>query len=203
MNKLIVIPLSFILLISLHSQSPSFQIGVSPCLHIPTAFQFSKVYPDNRFAIKGNIGVKSNNIMLLGKYKYFNATGKSIVENAAIQGYAEWKQRITFIGIRGYFEDIFYSEIGVLLTSGSELITTVKGFDQLESYNEFREIGLGLGTGLEIPLTSFLILNAEGELGFIYTSAESGYNKGGTISIGGLTLSVGLIVNLNNPGNEE
>ena len=201
MNKLFTVLIAVLAASSAFTQSLSFQVGVSPCLHIPTAFKSNEIYKNNHFALKGNAGLRANNVMIISKYKYYSAVGNSIIENAQLDGYAKWEQQFTFFGIRGYSKDaenMVYSEIGVLLTKGSELISTKNEIETLYSYNKFNEIGLGIGFGLDIPLGSILALNAESEFGIALTDSNGGAKKHGRVNIGGLTLSLGLVYIINN-----
>lgn len=173
-----------------------FDFGISPCLHFPSINDFYEVYPNNRFAVNGTIGVRSEDLMILFKHQYFQTKGNSIIENAQLDGIAVWKQHISFIGLRYYysaFNHLFYSNMGLLKTFGNEFVTTNEEYKELTAKNQFQAFGFGIGMGIDIPINSFVKINPDVEYGFIFTKSQGGIKNNSTINIGGFTASLGLI----------
>jgi opacity protein-like surface antigen len=155
---------------------------------------FGDIYKD-KFSYEGFLSLGYREYFIIGKYRIFNSSGESKLENITIEGVANWEQTFTFFGARFYpyiLKGLVYIDLGVILSKAKEKIGTKNPeIPELSRTAETEGTGFALSGGLSFPISKFLNLNGEIEYSLIPSKGYGGIG-GKKPDIGGLFYGVSL-----------
>ena len=123
------------------------------------------------------------------------SVGKSLVSGIDLEGMANWKEEFMILALR-YYEGRFFTELGYVLNSVEEVISTNQPiFTDLNShYSTNGNEGISIVFGVNIPIDR-LILSADVNYIYVLSKTEDESNNNIT-NVGGLMFNVGLGIKL-------
>lgn len=153
---------------------------------------FNDVYSNRSISRIYVAGIGSNDVFLIGKYREFNATGKSILVNIAEVGKADWKQKFYLLGLRLHSDEHpLYADVLYVMTRAEETITTSNIIvKELTTNYTTENRGAGFAIGISFDIIGPLGIFVEGE----YTiMMKKGRNPSGSVDpeLGGFCASAG------------
>ena len=204
MKKLLTIILLCFISLPLYSQSSTgaFTIllgGSVGKFTIDAGSNFNSIYSDRKLAYTGVFGLGNGSIFVIGKYRTFNATGQSALNNIDATGTAEWKQSILLTGLRfGPGGSTIYLDALYAFNHAEESIATVNPtVDALSASQKIDENGFAVGLGLSPKIAEPLDLDFEAEYSLM-TQKPTLTNGSGAPNVGGIYLSAGISFYFNN-----
>ncbi|MFA6468619.1 MAG: hypothetical protein WCW35_06965 [Bacteroidota bacterium] len=157
------------------------------------AANFTSIYSNRSISRIYFAGIGSSSFLFVGKYREFFAHGSSKVENIAVTGKAEWKQKFYSAGIRVRSNDQpIYAEVLYVITRAEESLTTVDPVVQeLTSRYETENKGVGFAVGFALKLIGPIGIYAEGEFSAMLRGGRNPQGKADP-ELGGFCASAGL-----------
>lgn len=128
----------------------AFTLGAAAGNFANDAAKFTSVY-SNRSISKIYFGaIGTTMFQFIGKYREFYAFGTSKVENIAVTGRADWKQKFYAAGLHVRTEDQpLYAEVLYIVTRAEESITTTDPvIEELTSEYKTEAKGIGFAVGI-------------------------------------------------------
>ncbi len=155
--------------------------------------QFTDVYSNRTMSKNIALAIGARTFALIGKYREFSATGRSVVTNIDIAGKAEWKQKLYMGGIRFRGDDMpFYLDLLFVSTRADETISTVSPvIAELTAMNTKESRGFGGAVGLTVKLAGMLGIFAEAEYSKM-SVLEINLFERPSPELGGLNLNAGI-----------
>jgi len=155
---------------------------------------FNQVYGNSNNISSVGLGIGWKNTYLIAKYKQFEANGKSLVSGIDLEGVANWQGEFIILALR-YYEGHFFTELGYVLNSVKEVISTNQSIytDLISDYSTNGNEGISIVLGINIPIGK-LILSTD--VNYIYVLSETEDESINKINVGGLMLNVGLGIKL-------
>jgi hypothetical protein len=154
--------------------------------------KFTTIYSNRSVSRIYFAGIGTNAIYLVGKYREFSATGKSIVENVTVTGQSDWKQKFYCVGLRIHSDDHpLYAEILYVLTRIEESITTKDlVVQELTAKEEAENKGAGFSAGISLKLAGPFRIFVEGEYDIMMRKDRNQYGRANP-ELGGFCVSAG------------
>lgn len=159
----------------------------------PAPKNFTKIYGNDDIIKSATLGIGYKNTYLIARYRLFEAKGKSIVKGIDLEGLATWREEFISLGIRSYGGKLFYAELGYVLGSVKESISTNEpSFTALNSsFSSSNNRGASIAIGINIPIVLGFNLSGEAEYLFVQTTTPNQSN-GDKIDVGGPMFSLGI-----------
>lgn len=160
---------------------------------------FNDFYTNRQLAYTGIFGLGDGETFLIGKYRIFNATGQSKLQNIDAIGTAEWKQRILSAGFRYHPQGAaLYIDALYVFNHAEESIGTVNPpVDFLSASQKLDDNGFAFALGAAPQIISPLALDLEVEYSFMLRKPVN--DSGRRIpNLGGLYYSAGISFYFNN-----
>ncbi len=155
--------------------------------------KFNEIYSNRTLMKNFCAGFGSREIVLIGKYHEFTATGASIPVNVAVTGKAEWKQKFYAFGLRTRGDDHpLYAELLYVITRAEESISTLDpNVEELSKQYTTENRGIGATVGIALRLAGMLGIFAEAEY---TTMMKRGRNQYGQANpeLGGMNFNAGI-----------
>lgn len=164
----------------------------------PAPKNFTKIYENDGAMKMALLGVGYRNVYLVGRYRLFEAAGKSIVTGIDLAGSATWHEEFISLGLRSYSGKLLYAEVAYVIGTVKESISTNKPeYTALNStITVSNKRGVSTSLGINVPIA--LGFNLSGEVGYLFVRAKiPDRSKSGEIinlgvNLGGPVYSVGL-----------
>jgi hypothetical protein len=159
---------------------------------------FDEVYHSQDPSISVFGGVELGPAALVAKYRFFNASGSSIIENIEIDGDAEWSQSFLFLGARVLSAATgvarFYFDFGATRSAVEETISTNNPFlAELRSTKSVSAWGYCGAVGVTLRVRPFVSMSAEAEYSNIDADGSEGLTRS-EVNLGGAHFSFGLSI---------
>ncbi len=155
--------------------------------------QFTEVYSNRTVSKNFALAIGARTFALVGKYREFSATGRSVVTNIVVEGDAEWKQKLYMAGLRFRSDDMpFYLDLLFVSTRADETISTVSPMiAELTAMNTKESRGFGGAIGLAVNLAGMLGIFAEAEYSKMSVLEINLFDRPSP-ELGGLNLNAGV-----------
>jgi len=156
---------------------------------------FNQVYGNSNNISGVGFGIGWKNTYIIAQYKLYEAKGKSLVSGIDLEGIANWKEEFIILALRNY-KDPFFTELGYVLNSVEEVISTNQPIytDLNSNYSTNGNEGISIVFGVNIPIDG-LILSADVNYIYVLSKTEDESNNNIT-NVGGLMFNVGLGIKL-------
>ena len=155
---------------------------------------FNQVYGNSNNISGVGLGIGWGNTYLIAKYKLYEANGKSLVSGIDLEGVANWKEEFMILALR-YYEGRFFTELGYVLNSVEEVISTNQPIytDLNSNYSKNGNEGISIVLGVNIPISKLILSTDVNYIYVVSTTEDKSNNK---TNVGGLMFNVGLGIKL-------
>ncbi len=156
--------------------------------------RFLMVYSNRSMTRHGFFALGDSRTYLIGKYRLFDATGKSELTNINVTGFSEWREIFYSAGFRLTVpHSPFYADVSYVIIKAEEKISTVQPVvNELTTSQKIENRGLSFGGGLAIEILSPFAIYGEGEYTFMLQKVQND-KKRDLPGIGGWNISTGII----------
>ena len=170
----------------------SFMIGAAAGNFEISEPKFTTIYSNRTISRIYFAGIGTNAIYIVGKYREFSATGRSIVENVTVEGQSDWKQKFYCVGFRIHSDNHpLYAEVLYVLTRIEESITTKDlVVQELTAKEEAENKGAGISAGISLKIAGPFRIFVEGEYDIMMRKDRNQYGRANP-ELGGFCVSAG------------